>query len=230
MKGKNAVKQTLKILTVVTIVAGTMLSACSNQYRSADAGFTDQEVLQLIEEFQPMLATQDAASGGVVAGMLQNIRGYVVNFYAGQTGPMGSNGSFFSFSDMSLVGHPGKSIFAVEFEDGLQAVQVVFLDVTSRETLERKFMLLVKLIYNGDQSQHVTFTSQRNAYNFTEDEFEITLQSSEFNQPIVMRSYDVNSEYSDDLANAVKFRVWVSENGQEYDIGQISTLAGYGEE
>lgn len=210
-------KKMILQLTLLFLVTG--LTACSNQWRESDPSVSEDDAFQLYDELN--VAVSGASS--TLIDDLRNDEGSAI-YYAESGGSFGEAKSVFSFSDLGFLGY---DVGTTVFDIGLNYAGVIFVDALSSNN-ERHFALMLKL--GSDQSQNAqtfTFVSEPGAYSFSDDKFEVSFNLQD-GTTLVLRSYDVDQKVSDELAPTIHLKAYIIENGQEFAIGQISSLRGFG--
>lgn len=196
------------------------LSACSTQERTSEPQMTDEELGQLLSEFQSVTATSNTSNLSNILG-----DGNKVTVYHARDGQDRPAESVLSLVDMGFM-DAGLPAGLGVFDFGLLQVDVMFVDATQLTTGERIFALLIKAV---DLSGNTLFYSGDNAgldYEFSEDEFLTTVKGAR-GEGVILSSNDVSPDYAEELADSIKLTVELEDGAGIFDIGQISTLHGY---
>ncbi|MEQ1663822.1 MAG: hypothetical protein ABL927_00440 [Bdellovibrionales bacterium] len=194
--------------------------ACSTQNRDASPLISDTELFSLIQEFPTSNAlsvmTFDGASQG--SGTLL----FHTRQASGKPAP-----SVLSVLDLGLF-IPGLDGLN-SYQAGLDQVDAVFVDQVDAQSGQRVFALLLKMTTVGDTApDYFSATSAPGDFKFTDSEFS-TVLTSDSGVSLEVVSNDLSLKYTDELASSVKLNIYTTgSNGVSGYVGQISTMAGFG--
>lgn len=213
--------KTIGILPLSFVAGLAFTLGCSTQYREAYPQITSEELYETFEDIQQNVSDPTVNSFSV--NILAEDNSAVM--YHVSDSPGRPAVGVLSFVDMSVI-HEFWDVGTPSTAIGLAEVDVIFLDQV-RSDGSRVFSLLMKLRGYGDETVYFSASSQPGNHQFTEDSFQVTMQSPSGAQ-ILIKSNDLSQSYNEELADAIKLNVYVLENGQEYYAGQVSTMAGFG--
>jgi hypothetical protein len=205
------------IFVIMSLMFATV--ACSTQNRDASPLISDTELFSLIQEFPTSNAlsvmTFDGASQG--SGTLF--------FHTRQTSAKPAP-SVLSVLDLGLF-IPGLDGLN-SYQAGLNQVDAVFVDQVDSNG-QRVFALLLKMTTVGDTApDYFSATSAPGDFKFTDSEFS-TVLTSDSGVSLEIVSNDLSLKYTDELASSVKLNIYTTgSNGVRSYVGQISTMAGFG--
>lgn len=213
-----------KALISLSLSLGTM--GCSNQWRESNPGVTDDEVFRVYDEVFSMV-NSNSNNGGFDTDLALDLRQDPIStvYFAESGAAMGPVASVMSFNDMSFLGSSfqGSNIFNL----GLSYVSVVFVDAVS-STNQRYFQLLIKMDGSSFQGPlYFAATSGPGSYDFSSDQFEVLMPLRD-GTDLILRSFDLSPTFKDELAGTIQLKAYLVRNGQEFRIGQFSTLTGFG--
>lgn len=216
-------------LKIGFLILALGLSACSEQYRVTDPGADPAEINEILDRMQ----TQGSAVSSFDVNLLGDLRDDPTGsiFFTRS----GTNGLFpesvFSIADVSPFIDTGSSRLINVFEMELSEVSIAFVDGVSSPEFGsgRHFALMIEFNFqDGGPAEYYVGISNPEDYVFSDEAFEVQFPGVN-GETIVLRSYGVSEDFSDELRTNVKFDVWVIDNqGQTFQIGQFSALAGFG--
>jgi hypothetical protein len=216
----------LKISIVVASLAVT--TACSKQWREVDTGATEEEILEVIDRMQ---ASPQAASVGT--NLLTALRDDPSNvvYFKKSASPGAFPETVLSLIDMSpFIG--GSSPVNV-FQLGLSEVSVVLIDGVASTSFgdERHFLLMIEMVMQDGSREYFARSSGPGAYFFDNEGDTFEAEFTDANgETIILKTYDLDEEYADELAATVKFDVFrLNGDGSSSLLGQIAALAGFGD-
>lgn len=203
-------------------VLALLLSSCSYQWREADAGVDDQELLSLIEDIGKTSSSKfgsNSVSEFVTMAKDVNTAIYFSEGRSDHSGTMGPPASILSFEDFFFMGQP--EITPLD----MSSARAIFLDRID-EVGVRQNALLIDYFIKG-QSTPITkvFMGEKDAAFINEGEFEVEVSSGDIG--LVLRSFDL-LEDSEDFSGVIQLNVWdFDQNNNENYLGKISTLVGF---
>jgi hypothetical protein len=208
-----------------TLIGGLLIaifaSGCSYQWREADSGIGDEELMDLINKFGESSSTGGMSSFLTIAKN-ENAAVYFAEGWSDQEGTMGPPASVLAILDFSFMGQSG-DLSPLDMD----MARAIFVDLKN-ESGEHENALLIDFVLNG-QTAHVTrvFVSQRGNGIVNGDEFEVEMSDSS-GKRILVRSYDL-VDGTDDLKGTIQLSLWdFDANNNEDFLGKISTLVGFG--
>lgn len=209
-------------LTLVVSLIST--TACSNQWRETSVEASEEDVFAAYDEMN----TNGGAKGANVS-LLEDLRADTTStVYYSQSGLFGSPASVFSFGDIGFLG----SAFNIPDTRGysvldlpLKSVTVIFVDAVSA-TGQRHFALMIKMESNSTEAVEY-FVKTTDQFDFNKGSFEVGFDLDD-GSVLILRSTDISSGYSDELAPAIQLKAFVDNGSGERPVGQFSILQGYG--
>jgi hypothetical protein len=211
-------------LLVMTLALST---ACSTQYRDALPQVSQEELTELFDDIAQNSQTNDP----IVTALAQSddlfVGEYSTIMYHARDEAGRPPASVFSVTDMSLFGWD----LAEPSYRVLDLIDVIFVDAIDSEN-ERRFALMLRMegvAASGEKRVfYFTGSSESGDYSFSDDEFEVRIFSAE-GVPLLLRSTDLSGQYEEELASSVKFEIYIDDGSADGAyVGQISTMAGYG--
>lgn len=194
-------------VSMLMIFSGT---ACSNQWREADAGATADGVIGMLEEA--------AKSDTVAASAVKEIETAAASVYFAEApGSLGTVASVVSLSYFNFLGKDNSYTFR-----NIGYARIFFLDNPFSDTQSDNTLILGIAEGSTNTLKYYTFTGEGT---FSDDYFEAVLKSSS-GKKILLRTWDVEDG---DFTNVIQLRVSdFDSKGNERYIGKFSTLVGYG--
>lgn len=220
METPKGLKQlSAEVLALVFSSLGLLMAlGCSQQYRSADPGISDVELMSRLEQVSTL-------SGQATSGDLSLFNALVFDdplstiYYAEGPGPLGPPESVMSLTDFSFVrGLPGG---VTPFD--LQSVLIAFVHGFSGDRPAAS--LLVQIQFNGQTYTEVL--SNSSDLSFSDKDFGVEMSGP--GGTLILRSFDVSDTYEGELASVIQLKVYTYDGaGEEVYIGKFSTLVGFG--
>ncbi|MCB0363736.1 MAG: hypothetical protein H6624_08225 [Bdellovibrionaceae bacterium] len=213
---------TAHTITIVSLVLALFLSGCSYQWREADPGITDDELIDLIAE----IGKNASVSSGT--GNMQKFMSIVENpnstiFFAegfvDNSGTMGPPAAILSLLDFYFMGREDITVW------DLSEARAIFLDLIDDSGVRQNALLLDMQVTGESNFVTKVFVDTGDAA-VIEDEFSVTLKGEGAGAALVARSYDL-VEGSDELAGVIQLQLWdFNDQGEDY-LGKISTMVGF---
>jgi len=211
-----------KPTTLIILVLGLWLSGCSYQWREAEAGITDDELMDLISEIsKDASATSGTGNMQKFMSLVQDEFStiYFAEGYVDNSGTMGPPASILSFLDFTFLGRDNLSVW------DLDEARAIFVD-TIDEAGVRQNALLLDLMVTGESTMTTKVFVGSGDSGVNDGQFSATLNGDSGGPALVVRSNDVELG-SDELAGIIQLQVWDFNNEGEDYLGKISTLVGF---
>jgi hypothetical protein len=215
-----------KFLSSVILMLAVV--GCSTQNREAAPLVDEQELNETLGEILENIGGSDkdlsALSTEVLADPIATL------LYHTRDSKGAPVNSVFSITDMNALDAGFEfGTTAADYEIG--AVDVIFIDSMNRNEGQdlRLFSLLIRLeSYDGDV-QYLSATSRPGEYSFSKTEFQVAAYTSGAeSRKLILKSTDLSRELNNELGDSVKLKIYIEEEGQLTYVGQISTMAGFG--
>lgn len=211
-------------LSIMSIV-GVLLTSCSQHTRTIDGEADPQIVMDNFQESLDLLSTAAGANSVVdrLKAMAEDPN--VGLYYSEGPSPLGPVESVFAVLNFDFLKLDG----GLQFSD-IKFGRVFFLDLKTTEG--RKNMLFLHIEpYEGNPT-YAIYSNYGDGFadpaQVSDGEFVTILSNSAGEQTLVLRSYDVEPD-SDDLMANIQLKVSDFVDGQERPIGKFSTLMGFGQ-
>lgn len=211
------------IIQPLLILLLSSLLACSNQWREADPGITDGELLSLLDT----AVTQSSSSGySVVNDLLDGeFADLTAIYFTEAPGNMGSVASVLSMMDLGFVDGSLRGSSVLDVIDQIEDVKVFFLD--GYQSDQRRRFVLITQVKLKDRSSAYTSVYQDTG-GFSVDTGEAVIELSNGSSELIVSTFDFDKE-SEELDAVVQLRLSeYGPSGEEEFIGKFSTLAGFG--
>ena len=194
------------------IVTCLLLAACSQEWREADAGLTGDEMLLFLDE----VSVSASSNNGVSQALAYKDDPNTTIFYADAPGPLGKMPELLALEDLDFLG-TGQDLYY----GNIRLARIFFLD--SPSTTDRQDGLIFGIALDDGQYKYYGFSGQGTIN--TDGLFEAKLTGDNGNR-VTIRSWDTEG---DELNGVIQLRVYEYDSaGNEYYIGKITTLVGYG--
>ena len=219
------ISQTLKLSLLILI--SYLATACSDQYRIVNPGGTSEDAYNTMNNI--IGVSSSGFDTNLVNDMIDDPTHILYYTSSGANGLTAE--SVFSVADVGpFVGASGRGLNV--FNLGLEQVSVVFLDALSSENIQY-YSLMIEFNYLNDEAGlNTTYKSIAGPsnYSYTDESFEVQFESMDGTGILVLRTTDLDEDYSNKLGTHVQFQIYLKDksSGRENHIGQFSTLAGFG--
>ncbi len=213
-----------KLVTAMAALSFLGLGACSNQWYEVNPGANEDEIVETINRIQSQTGTQ-AFDASLLADLNSDGGKTVYFLKSGGSGLLPE--AVMSLRDVSpflggTATNNGLGVFGV----GLSEVSVAFIDALSSDNT-RYFALMLEMKTDAG-TQYFVGISNPQDYAFSDNEFAVSF-SGQNGQTVVLRTYDVDPDFSEALGANVAFQVYVLDQaGNEISIGHFAPLAGFG--
>lgn len=205
------------------VVLMAFSSSCSYQWREADAGIDDQDLIKLIDEIGQTTSTSSGSTNMTAFVNLAHDPQTAIYFAEGSDdhqGPMGPPASILSMEDFTFMGQPEVTPL------DMTSARAIFLDYKNEAGVRKNALLIDYFLRGQDKSVTKVFMSQEGAAFINDGEFEVELDSG--GTKLIVRSLDLVDD-SDELKGVIQLNAWdfTSDNVENY-LGKISTMVGFG--
>lgn len=192
---------------------------CSQQYRTADPGITDGELMSRLEQL-----TENSAFSG--SPELNQFNALVYDdslstiYYSEGPGPLGLPESVMSLTDLSFIS--GLPTGVTPFD--LDNVFVAFVYGYLNDETPAAAMLVEATLAGQTYTEVLSSTGEPS---FSDKDFGVELVGP--GGTLVLRSYDVSEVFENELESVIQLKAYTYDGaGNEVYIGKFSTLVGFG--
>lgn len=211
-----------RAFTLLSLLLGLLLSGCSYQWREADPGITDDELIDLIGEIGKNASVTSGT--GNLQKLLTMVEDpyssiYFAEGFADNSGTMGPPASILSFLDFYFVGRDDITVWDIE------EARAFFVDLVDENGV-RQNALMIDLQVEGETNFVTKVFVSGGDGGVGDDEFSVTLNGDSGGAALVARTYDL-SEGTDELAGVIQLSLWDFFEGEEDYLGKISTMVGF---
>lgn len=204
----------MRALAIIFLMSALSLAGCSNHWRDADAGLSDQDLLLMLAEAQDVAAASSDSTGVADIVAMKDQSGVSI-FFADNAGPLGGVANVLSLVDFSFLGDEGSdslSVFSIE------NVRVFFLSVpVAGGGFDTGLILGIQR--SGEKDYR--YYGFRGVGEIVDDQYVTELAKSDA-LTLILRSDDVEEG---DLTSVIQFHVY---NAQDEELGKIPTMVGFG--
>ena len=189
----------------------SVLTACSNQWREADAGLSSEQVVKLLGEA--------GSANGQSAAIIKSLDDSNASVYFAEApGNMGTVASVISLTYFNFLGKDDAFTYR-----NISYVRIFLIDNPSSANQSASLIIGIKES-GSDTLSYYNFTG---VGVFGSADYVTILKDPTSGREIVLESWDVEEE---EFKNVIQVRVSdVTAQGDERYIGKFSTLVGYGQ-
>lgn len=201
-------------LRTLLIFACFAAVACSQEWRQGDAGLTGDEVLAYLAEANSPTSASTGSSG-IASALAYKDDPNTTIFFADAPGPLGKVPEVLALDDMDFLG-TGQDLWY----GNIKFARIFFLD--SPGPSDRQDGVVFGIAQDDGQYKYYGFSGQGAIRG---GQFEAALRDAAGHR-VTLRSWDIDG---DDLKGVIQLRVYEYDgSGNEYYVGKITTLVGYG--
>lgn len=208
----------IKIKVVLLALLGTSLMACSNHWREASSGMSEEELLSELADF-----TSSSSADGTFTELANNENAAI--YFADAPGPLGPPESVLAMRDYTFLGLSEETR-----PEDLERVRIFFIDSFqgAPEDGQRRFALAIEVQLKGEENSQTKFFYSTDDWQFKKDQFVAHFEGN--GASLEVYSYDLAPNVADELAAVIQLRISQTvDNADEfYDNGKINNLVGFG--
>lgn len=206
----------------IALIFPLLMSGCSTQNREAAPQVDDAELFELFSEIKGQVSDQIVASFATESLTDSNA---AILYHARDSAGRPAV-SILAVADMGVF-FPAKS-GQHSLDVGLNKVDAFFLDSIDANN-QRHFSLMLRVEIEGESAPiYFAGSSASDDYQFDDTTLEVYIPGNN-GVSLILQTNDLSEKYDEELADSIKLNIYLDRGGAgaEY-IGQISTMAGYG--